>query len=105
CCVVAGRRFVRHVGAALGYAVTAFAVAACRDDPTSGTTPFAIEASFSSNPQVLVGSVVTPAPTFVVRNALGDPLANVPVMVKVTGGGGTLLNAPVRSSAGPTSIG
>jgi len=103
--VVAGRRFVRLVGAAFGYAVSAFALAACGDDPTSGTTPFAIEASFASNPQVLVGSVVTPSPTFVVRNALGDPLANVPVTVKITGGRGTLLNAPVRSSAGPTSIG
>jgi hypothetical protein len=56
-------------------------------------------------PEVLVGTRVTPSPTFVVRNSLGDALANVPVTVTVTAGGGTLLNAPVRSSAGPTSIG
>ncbi len=103
--MVAGRRFVRPARAALVCGVAAFALAACRDDPTSGTTPFAIEASYSSAPEVLVGTRVTPSPTFVVRNSRGDALANVPVTVTVTAGGGTLLNAPVRSSAGSTSIG
>ena len=103
--MVAGRRFVRSAFAAFTVAVAAFAVAACRDDPTSGTRPFVIEASYASAPSVTVGTTVTPSPTFVVRNSLGDPLANLPVTVSVTAGNGTLVDAPLRSSAGPTSIG
>ena len=101
----AGRLFVRSVVAALVRATPVLALVACRDDPTSGTTPFSIEASFSSAPERTVGTVVTPAPTFVVRNSLGDALANLPISVTISAGGGTLVNAPVRSSAGPTSIG
>ncbi len=103
--MVAGRRFVRSALTAFSGAVAAFALAACRDDPTSGTSPFAIEASYASTPDRTVGTVVSPAPTFVVRNSLGDPLANVPVTVTVTAGKGTLLSAPLHSSAGPTSVG
>lgn len=103
--MVAGRRFVRPVLTAFGIAVAALAPAACRDDPTSGTRPFAIEASYASAPSLTVGTAVAPAPTFVVRNSLGDPLANIPVTVTVTTGNGTLVNAPLLSSAGPTSVG
>ncbi len=81
------------------------ALAACRDEPTSATAPYSIEASLSTGHDLVVGTRVTPAPTFVVRNAVGDALANVPVSISVTRGSGTLQNVPLRTAAGPTSVG
>ena len=80
-------------------------LAACRDDPTSATAPFAIDASLSAAHEITVGTIVTPSPTFIVRNSRGDALANVPVLISVTGGDGRLRNVPQRTSSGPTSIG
>ncbi|MBX3173846.1 MAG: hypothetical protein KF709_05505 [Gemmatimonadaceae bacterium] len=52
----------------------------------------------------VVGSVVTPSPTFEVRAENGRALrANV--AVAVTAGGGSIANAPTRSLRGPTEIG
>jgi hypothetical protein len=68
--------------------------------------PFAIEASLSGQPEVIAGEVVTPSPRFIIRNASGDILANLPVAITVTKGKGTLRNAPLRTaSSGSTSIG
>jgi hypothetical protein len=64
-----------------------------------------IEASLSGEPEDVVGMIVTPAPAFVVRNAAGDALVNVPVTITITKGNGTLTNAPLRTESGPTSIG
>lgn len=83
----------------------ALALLACRDEPTGATAPFSVEASLAVAPGVPVGTELAPSPTFVVRNAAGQVLANVAVVVKVSAGGGTLRNAPVRTSAGPTTIG
>lgn len=52
-----------------------------------------------------VGTVLATAPTFTVTDASGNALANITVSVAVTSGGGTLVGAPTRSSAGPTSVG
>lgn len=101
----AGRRFVRSATAALVRLAPALGLFACRDEPTSATAPFSIEASRSAEPDNTVGTIVTPAPTFVVRNSLGDVLANVPVSISVTTGGGTLRIVPLRTATGPTSIG
>lgn len=79
--------------------------AACGDEPTGGTAPFVVEASLSGEPDVVVGTIVTPAPAFVVRNAKGDALANVPVTITITKGDGTLANAPLRTAAGLTPVG
>lgn len=54
---------------------------------------------------VTVGTIVTPTPTFVVRNSSGDALTNVPVTIMVTRGDGTLRNIAVRTLAGPTPVG
>lgn len=102
--MVAGRRFVRHAAAVLVIAI-ALGLQACRDEPTGAITPFSIEPSLATDDDVVVGTVVTPSPTFVVRNAAGDALANVPVSVIITRGNGTLSEAPARTSSGATAIG
>ena len=103
--MVAGRRFVRSATAVLVRLVPVLGLAACRDEPTSANAPFAIEASLSGEPDAVVGMIVTPAPAFVVRNSKGDALVNVPVTITITKGSGTLVNAPLRTEAGLTSIG
>lgn len=101
----AGRRFVRcAIPAATGFGL-ALAVAGCRDEPTAGTAPFAVEASLAAPPTAVVGTRLRPSPTFVVRNAAGQALANVPVSVTVTAGNGTLRAAPVRTGVGATAVG
>jgi hypothetical protein len=67
--------------------------------------PFSIEASLSGEPDAVVGTIVTPAPAFVVRNSAGDALVNVPVTITITKGDGTLTDVPLRTGSGPTSIG
>ena len=101
----AGRRFVRSPLAALVRLTLVAALAACRDDPTSATAPFAIDASLATSQAITVGTIVTPSPTFIVRNSRGDALADVPVLISVTKGDGTLRNVPLRTSSGSTSIG
>lgn len=101
----AGRRFVRSATAAVVRLASALALVACRDEPTSSTAPFAVEASLSAEPDNTVGTIVTPAPTFIVRNSRGDVLANVAVSISVTSGDGTLRGVPLRTGTGPTSIG
>ena len=101
----AGRRFVRSATAVLVRLAPALGLAACRDEPTSATAPFSIDASLSAEPDNAVAEIVTPSPTFVVRNSLGDVLANVPVTITVTAGSGTLRNAPLRTGTGPTPVG
>ena len=103
--MVAGRRFVRSAIAALIRLTPVAALAACGDEPTAATAPFLIEPSLTGEPDVVVGTVVVPAPTFVVRNSLGDALANLPVTITITRGDGSLRNVPLRTSSGPTSIG
>ena len=101
----AGRQFVRFAKAASLAAATLPAVAGCRDEPTRAVTPFAVEASLSSGPGIVAGSVLNPPPTFVVLNVDGVPLANVPVSIAISAGGGTLRNQPSRTASGPTPIG
>jgi hypothetical protein len=67
--------------------------------------PFAIEASLSGKPDAVVGTIVTPAPTFVVRNAAGEALVNVPVTITISRGDGSLHNVPLRTGSDPTAIG
>ena len=51
-----------------------------------------------------VGTVVTPALTFSVKDQNGNSMSGVPVAITVTGGG-TLANAPTTTSGGETPIG
>lgn len=102
--MVAGRQFVRSARRALASVVPLLGVMACRDEPTRSTL-YTVEASLSGEPGAVVGSIVTPAPAFVVRTARGEALANVPVSITITRGNGSLRNAPLRTGIGITSIG
>ncbi|HEX9564957.1 MAG TPA: leishmanolysin-related zinc metalloendopeptidase [Gemmatimonadaceae bacterium] len=77
----------------------------CRDGPTSSRAAFVVEASLSLPPTATVGGTLAQPPTFVVRDASGQALANAPVTVAVTGGNGTLRDPPSRTGTGPTPVG
>ncbi len=52
------------------------------------------------------GIVLTPQPSFVVKDGNGNTLGGVSVTITVTAGGGTLANAPTQTtSGGPTPVG
>jgi hypothetical protein len=103
--VVAGRHINNRRQAILFCLALAFAVGGCRDEPTAGLSPYALEGSHTIPPGVTVGTEVVPAPTFVVRNLDGQPLGNLPVRITITAGAGTLREVPARTEAGPTPIG
>lgn len=94
----AGRRCLR---------LTLLAVAACSagDGGTSPPKPAVVRAVSGSGASATVGVALASAPTFTVTDASGNVLGNVAVTVVVTGGGGTLVGAPTRTSARPTSVG
>ncbi|MEX2181488.1 MAG: leishmanolysin-related zinc metalloendopeptidase [Gemmatimonadaceae bacterium] len=67
--------------------------------------PASITAETVPPGSVMVGSVINPAPTFVVRDAEGNALSGLPVTITVTDGGGSVTGAPAVSAGGETSIG
>lgn len=83
------------------------AVAGCGDPPPGPPpVPSALVAVSGGSAQAgTVGLAVATAPMFEVRAENGRVIANVPLSVLVTAGGGTLVGAPTVSSDGPTSIG
>ncbi|HVT38700.1 MAG TPA: leishmanolysin-related zinc metalloendopeptidase [Gemmatimonadaceae bacterium] len=82
-------------------------LAGCTHNDTTAprTLPVSITSVEGVALQITAGSVVVPAPTFVVNDGNGNPISGVPVTITVTSGGGTLTGAPTQSSAGPTSVG
>jgi hypothetical protein len=80
-------------------------VAACSKDTTAPPKPATITAGTTATMAGTAGAVLAPSPTFVVRDAGGNPLGNVAVSIAVTTGGGTITGAPTSSAAGPTSVG
>lgn len=95
----------RH--AALGFsALLCVVAAACAGvDRTGVPTVAALFATSTTVPTATVGTVLLVQPTFLVTDGANTPLANVPVTVTVTGGGGSLSEAPTRSQAGATPVG
>ena len=77
----------------------------CHDSTTAPPKPAAVRLSAGADQSGVVGQMVSVAPTFVVTDAGGAPLAGIPVSVTVTTGGGTLADAPSRSAAGATAAG
>ncbi|MFI5311135.1 MAG: leishmanolysin-related zinc metalloendopeptidase [Gemmatimonadales bacterium] len=83
----------------------ALASACSHGDSTAPVKPASIAAGLAAASSGTVGAALATPPTFIVRDAAGNALANVSVAVAVTGGGGTVTGAPSRSLAGPTSVG
>ena len=79
-------------------------LSACGES-TSPPTPTTITPEAQAVTEATVGTTLGTAPTFVVKDQNGNPLAGVPVTVTVTAGGGTLTGAPTQTSAGPTPVG
>lgn len=85
-------------------ATVVLGIAAC-SDPAPPPPPASVAAVVSSTlTPAVVGTVVTPSPTFEVRAENGRAL-RADVVVAVTSGGGSIANAPARSLRGPTEIG
>ena len=79
-------------------------IPACKDG-TAPPTPVAVEAA-TTVPSGTAGLVMASAPTFSVKDAGGNALGGIPVSVTVTGGGGSIANAPTSTSSGlATSVG
>lgn len=88
-------------------AFTVLAAAACSkgDGGTAPPQPASVTNSTATTPTATVGTALTTAPTFTVKDASGNALANVAVTVVVSGGGGSLVGAPTRTVAGATPVG
>ena len=86
-------------------AVAFIAVFSACGESTSPPTPTSIAPDAGAVTEATVGTTLGAAPTFVVRDQNGNPLAGVSVTVVVTAGGGTLAGAPTQTAAGPTSVG
>ncbi|MFN8582302.1 MAG: hypothetical protein U0163_15180 [Gemmatimonadaceae bacterium] len=81
-------------------------LAACHGDVTRSDPPASVEAASAPNGSAAVGTVLSPSPTFVVKDADGRVLSGVPVTLSVSDGGGSLRSAPARTASnGPTTVG
>ncbi len=82
-------------------------LAACSGkDSTSAVRPASITAGTGTSAiTATVGTTLTTAPTFVVKDASGNVLSGVPVTITVASGGGTITGAPTSTSTGETSVG
>lgn len=87
------------------FAAILLAAACSGGDTTSPPKPAAVQAGTSSPSTATVGTALASPPTFTVTDAAGSALGNVSVTVTVSGGGGTLVGAPTKTVAGPTSVG
>src|SRR4051812_9094596 len=90
------------------FAASAVALVSCGGGDSAGPSavPASISQSGSAQFSGTVGSVLSPTPTFVVKDASGNVIGGVPITVAVTSGSSTLTNAPTSTSAsGPTSLG
>jgi hypothetical protein len=85
--------------------VPALVMACSGDGPSGAATPASASLSSTTAVTATVGTVVTPAPTFVVKDASGNSLNDVGISIAVGTGGGTLTGAPTKSSSGGTSVG
>jgi hypothetical protein len=88
-------------------ALSLVAVAACGSDKSTAPAPVAtsIELVAPVTTASQVGTTLTAAPTFTVKDQFGHVLSGVPVTVAVTAGGGAIANAPTTSSSAAASLG
>jgi len=86
-------------------ALSLLAVAACGHEVTAATKPATVVSGSASVPSATVGTALATAPTFIVKDASGNAIANVAVSISVASGGGSIANAPTKTSAGATSVG
>lgn len=78
--------------------------AAC-ENSSEPPRPASIRVVAGESQSGTVGRPVAVAPAIVVSDDRGNPLANISMTVTVVAGGGTIANAPAKTSAGSTNIG
>src|SRR3954467_2362221 len=83
----------------------AIGLAACGDSSGPKAVPSSIAFTVAPASAAAAGSVLPVAPTFVVKDKDGNPIAGASVSLKVPGGGGTIANAPTKSTAPTTTVG
>lgn len=91
----------------LTFLIAVVAASACGggDKGVAPVKPTAVQALQATAPTASVGAALATAPTFSVTDAAGNALANIAVTVTVASGGGSIVGAPTRTSAGATSVG
>jgi hypothetical protein len=87
------------------FAALTLGLIACGDSSAPGPIPTSIEITTQPSGSSSAGLPLATSPTFVVKDHDGNPLSGVPVTVTVSAGGGSLVNAPTKSSAPSTSVG
>jgi hypothetical protein len=90
---------------ALAAACLLLVAAGCKRDSFGPNTPARLRATTATEIRATVGTVVSPSPTFSVRDGDGRFVAGAALTFTVVEGGGTLANAPAVSLGGPTPIG
>src|SRR5437764_7310021 len=78
---------------------------ACGDSSGPKAVPSSIALTLAPSGAVAAGSTLTVSPTFVVKDQDGNPMSGASVNIKVTAGGGTIANAPTKSTAPTTTVG
>ncbi|MEP7346210.1 MAG: hypothetical protein ABI877_13130, partial [Gemmatimonadaceae bacterium] len=82
------------------------AISACHRETAAPPDPVSLEVLNGAALTGVVGALVSPTPTFLVKDASGHTLGGVPIVVTISDGGGTLRNTPTRTAGnGPTSVG
>ena len=86
-------------------AALSLALFACGDSSAPGPVPTSIEITTQPSGSPSAGLPLATSPAFVVKDHDGNPMSGVPVTVTVSAGGGSLVNAPTKTSAPSTSVG
>ena len=86
-------------------ALSVFAIAGCSSDASSPAQAVAI--AYVGNPSLsaVVNQAVAPAPQFEIQDADGNALRGMSFTVAVTGGGGSIVGTPAKTTTGSTTIG
>src|SRR5439155_17180766 len=85
-------------------AAATLALSACGDSSGPKPVPTSIDLVTAPSGAATAGVPLTTSPAFVVKDQDGKPMSGVAVTITVTAGGGSLDNAPSKTS-GSTSVG
>ena len=96
---------IRLLRAATVACLAALATACSKGETTAPPKPASLQAGPRTSITGTVGAALATPPTFVVKDASGNPVSSVAVTVVVTAGGGSIAGAPSVSANGATPVG
>jgi hypothetical protein len=94
-----------HKLRAVFFAALSLGLFACGDSSAPRPIPTSIEITTQPSGSPSAGLPLATSPAFVVKDRDGNPISGVPVTVTVSAGGGSLVNAPTKTSAPSTLVG